>query len=65
MMKCTFFRVRSETGKTVGSSISRSLAEVLAIAQAEKCLSRHPVFFSPLEGVIVIPERRLAIKAVC
>ena len=44
MMKCTFFRVRSGTGKTVGSSISRSLAEVLTIAQAEECLSRHPVF---------------------
>ena len=44
MMKCTFFRVRSEMGKTIGSSISRSLAKVLTIAQAEKCLSRHPVF---------------------
>ena len=64
MMKCTFFRVRSETGKTVGSSISRSLAEVLTIAQAENvCLGTR--FFSPLEGLIVIPGRRLAIKVVC
>ena len=44
MGKFTFFIVRSETGMTAGSSISRSLAEVLTIVQAEKCLSRHPVF---------------------